>query len=111
MRFLLLLVLLLPMVASAQINRSAREYAMDNIQEYMSTKVLKGKMYKPLAYGQLKPCIKVEKDAIWMIEHKFETQQTESVDKKKTTIQRQGKFYFYLDDKMKVVRAESSELY
>lgn len=111
MRFLLVLVFLLPIAAGAQVNRSAREFAMENIQEYMSTKVLKGKTYKPLTYGQLQHCTKAEKAATWMIEHKFETQDTEVVEDKKTTVQKQGKFFLYLDDKMKVVRAESNELY
>ena len=108
MRSFLFLALILPVFASSQINRSAREFASEQVREYVTTKLFKDVPYKPVLFGQLK----VFKDGknfeiAWTIEHKFEIAETHKVLDQKTTASKEYKFLFYLDDKMKIVRAES----
>ena len=73
MRSLLLFVFLAPFLANTQINRSAREFASERVQEYVTTKLFKDLAYKPLAFGEIKSFDdKKNREIYWTIEHKFE---------------------------------------
>jgi hypothetical protein len=103
----LFLLLIFPVIVNAQINRSATEFAKDNISEYIYTKLFKGSPYKPVSYGELKSWKEKSAEITCFIEHKFEITEIQMNDGKKTPIQRPYKFVFYFNEKMKVVRAET----
>ena len=107
MRPALFILLIFPLIANAQINRSATEFAKDNISEYITTKLFKGNPYKPVSYGELKPWEEKNAEITCFIEHKFEITEIQSNAGKKTPVQKPYKFTFYFNEKMKVVRAES----
>jgi hypothetical protein len=107
MRITLFLLLLLPAVLRAQINRSATELAKENIQEYVTSKLFNGHPYQPVSYGELKSREEKNQEAIWFITHKFEITETETHADKKISVQKPYNFIFYLDKKLKVRRAES----
>jgi hypothetical protein len=108
MRKILFLLLLLPFFSSAQINRSATEFAKENIREYLVTRIFKDQPYKPVSYGELKPWKGTHSEISWTLDHDFEI--AEIQNNKKTTVRKLYKFLFYLDRKMKVVRAESYQV-
>ena len=108
MRSFLFLTLFLPVFVTAQINRSAREYASEQVQEYVTAKLFKDLSYKPGSFGPLKIFNeKRNKEIAWTIEHKFEVTETRKFSDQKTAVPKEYKFLFYLDEKMKVLRAES----
>ena len=108
MRVLLVLFLLLPVIANAQINRSATEFAKENVQEYLSKKVFKDQPYKPGVFSELKSHVQVKAGIAWTIDHKFEiSEKQKDAHQNSINVQKPYKFIFYLSDKMKVVRAES----
>ena len=112
MRYLLFSLILLPMFTSAQINRSARELASEQIQEYVTTKLFKDLSYKPVSLGQLKTFQdKRYPDIAWIIEHKFEVKESRKGTDQKSVAPKEYVFQFYLDDKMKVVKADSYFVY
>ncbi len=107
MRIIIFLLLLFPAVMSAQFRRSATELAKENIQEYLTGKLFKGHLYQPVSYGELK--LRKEKDSEikWAIVHKFEITETQTYADKKVPFQKPYTFLFYLDEKMKVLKAET----
>jgi hypothetical protein len=107
MRRIAFLLSFLPAVVNAQINRSATELAKENIQEYITEKIFNGRQYQPVSYGELKPRKEGNPDIVWSIEHKFQITETQTDSDKKTLLQKPYKFIFYLDRKMKVLRAET----
>lgn len=108
MRTLFLFLLLAPLVAAAQINRSANELARETTKEFVVSKLFKGENYKPVSFGELKPFKNEDIEVEWMIEHRFEmTRQISSFDKNTIPLPRPYKFIFLLDAQMKVKRAES----
>jgi hypothetical protein len=108
MRIIFCLLLMLPFFAKAQINRSANELAHENIKTYISTKVFKGHHYKPVAYGELQSNKQYNNEAVWVLDHRFEIEQTlKEPAKDFENVQQPYRFIFYLDKKMKVVRAEA----
>lgn len=109
MRSLFLLLVAFPVFAGAQVNRSAKEFATEKIQEYVENKLFKNKTYKPVSYGELKPFEDKKLGIVWMIAHKFEiTQGGETSFEKSVNVQHAYKFLFYMDEKMKVLKAETS---
>ena len=106
MRFLLLLLITLPCVATAQINRSATELACERVKEYIETRLFKDLPYKSVAYGQLKSYNNPQSHIAWIIEHKFQIE-THVYNDKKSSISKEYRFSFYLDKKLKVLKAES----
>ncbi len=107
MRLTLFLLLILPVIGNAQINRSATEFAKDNISEYITTKLFKGYPYKPVSYGELKSREEKNSGITSFIEHKFEITEVQTTAGKKAPVQTPYKFVFYFNEKMKVVRAET----
>jgi len=109
MRSLLILLFFFPAFAGAQINRSAKELATEKIQEYILNKLFKNKQYKPVSYGELKPTGGKNSEIVWMIAHKFEiTEGGENSFKKSPKVQQPYKFLFYMNEKMRVLKAETS---
>jgi hypothetical protein len=107
MRSFLFLALILPVFAAAQINRSAREFASERIQEYVTTKLFTDLPYKPVSFGELKTHEEKDLNVVWTIEHRFEITENQKTSDDKTTVPKLYKFLFYLDNRMKVLRAES----
>ena len=106
---IILILLLVPFISNAQINRSASELAQENIREYLSTKMFKSRAYKPVSYGELKPNKKLNAEIAWTVEHKFEIADTQPADKNSTGVIHPYTFTFYLDKKLKVLLAESRQ--
>jgi hypothetical protein len=107
MRRFLFLALVLPVFSIAQINRSAREFAGERIQEYIVTRLFKDLPYKPVSFGELKTSGEKNTAVTWSIEHRFEITETRIVADQRTVVLKPYKFVFYLDKKMKVQRAEN----
>ena len=107
MRLLLIFIIAIPFCSAAQINRSATELAHERIQEYIVTRVFKNQPYKPILYGELKSYKQDRSEISWIIEHKFEIEETQEVSDKKVVVRKPQWFWFYLDKKLKVILAES----
>lgn len=108
MRIILFFLLAAPFVAHAQLNRSANELAHENIKEYITEKLFKDQAYKPVSYDELKPYKIDRTDVVWSVQHKFEIAGTpEPVHSGSTDAQQTYKFIFYLDKKLRVLRAEN----
>src|SRR5215216_6197297 len=100
--------LLLPFFAGAQINRSANELARENVQEYLS-KVFKGQAYKQLTPGELKAVKKSNPEIVWSFEQRCETAEIKKeFGKSGGKSSKVYSFLFYLDEKLKILKAEST---
>lgn len=107
MRKTIILFLLLPIISAAQVNRSAREYATEKIEEYIHEKLFQQLPYKPISFGELKTYDDRRKEIHWLISHQFEIIEPKIIDGKKDSRAQTYNFYFYLDDKMRVKKAET----
>jgi hypothetical protein len=110
MRVIILVLLLVPLVHSAQVNRSASELAKENIKTWLLSKLFKDQPYKPGTYGELKAVVDKNPNIAWLIMHLFEIEEPGVDPEKKAHIRKPYKFAFYLDKKMIVVRAEAAFL-
>ena len=106
MRLLLVLLITIPFVSKAQINRSATELACERIKEYIENRLFKDQPYKAISYGDLKPFSQHDSKVAWIIEHKFEIE-TPVFTGKKTAVRTPHYFSFYLDKKLKILLAQS----
>ena len=106
MRILLVSLLTLPFFASAQINRSANEVARESIQEYISQKLFKNQAYTAGQYGDLQSQLDRESHVAWSITHQFEIMDSQYVSNKRIPVRTAYNFSFYLDKKLKVIKAE-----
>jgi hypothetical protein len=106
---MIVLFLVFPLVVHAQVNRSASQLAHENIQDYLKSKLFKDQPYYPTSFGDLKPQKKDHSETAWIMEHKFQV--AEKVDKgsvKPASMENHPYwFFFFLDKKMRVVKAES----
>ena len=107
MRIILLAALLVPIVSLSQINRSATLLASENIGSYVTDKLFKGMEYSPLNYDALKPIHDKSRDIYWQIGHRFEITGTRLSGNQRIPVRRSYYFCFYLDDRMRVKRAEA----
>jgi hypothetical protein len=109
MRFILLLLFACPLLAAAQINRSARELAIETTTEYIQSKAFKKKVYHAGDFGELKDLQPTNKSSnlIWAIKHQFEIEESRMAGGKKVIVMQPYTFWFYLDERMRVVKAES----
>jgi hypothetical protein len=108
MRLIILLFVLLPVVGITQVNRSAKELAGETIQDYIGSKLFKNKGYKAVSFGELKQVDDKRSTILWSIAHSFEiTEGGGSTFEKSPRKQQSYTFLFYLDDKMKVMKAET----
>lgn len=107
MRLLILLLFIsIPFFSDAQINRSANELACERVKAYVETMLFKNHTYKAVSYGQLKPHSKPHSLVAWTLEHTFEIG-TPVFSDNKTNNLKSYNFSFYLDKKLKVLKAES----
>lgn len=102
----MLLLLLLPCMAQAQINHSAKELASENIKDYISHKMFREGVYKPLYYGDLQQCRRKD-DITWTLEHKFEVITPPLIPQKDTEATAFYRFIFYMDKKMQIKQVEA----
>jgi hypothetical protein len=109
MRLMLILLLAFPLCSMAQINRSPMELAHETIPDYITAKIFKDKNYKPGAYTNLKESKEDFTNVVWSVQHEFGIAETVVVNGKKEERLSSHRFIFYLDKKMKVIRAESVE--
>ena len=108
MRLFFLLLLILPVFAAkAQINRSAKEFAGERIQEYITNKLFKNQQYKAGTYGELKSYTQKNSEIAWIVSHTFEITEKKFYAGKALPETKSFEFFFYLNDKMKVIRAEA----
>lgn len=108
MRIILFLLLAFPVIVNAQINRSATEFAKEQVTEYLTSKIFKDIHYKPVSFGELKPLNEKQHEISWSIDHDFEITESHDDADKKGLVQRPYKFTFYLNNRMKVIKAEAS---
>src|SRR4026209_1023338 len=106
MRILLFSLLSLPFFAGAQINRSANEVARESIQAYISQKLFIHQAYMAGEYGELQPQDDRESYVAWSITHQFEITDSQYVANKRIPVRTTHNFSFYLDKKLKVIKAE-----
>ncbi len=105
---IILILLLLPFVTKAQLNRSATALAHENISEYIHTKIFKRAAYKPVFYGALIPIKEADPNVRWRIEHRFEIAPTQTNPDTTVAAELQlHNFIFYLDKRLEVVKAEA----
>ncbi|SHF48086.1 hypothetical protein [Flavisolibacter ginsengisoli] len=106
---MILLFLVFPLMINAQVNRSASQLAQENIQDYLRSKLFKDQPYHPESFGELKPLKEDHSETSWIMEHKFQV--AEKVNKgslKPVSLDNHEYwFFFFLDKKMRVVKAES----
>lgn len=109
MRSFFFFLLLLPVVTGAQINRSAKELASEKVREYVTGKLFKNKEYISISFDDIKQVGDRKKDeVVWAIAHKFEiTEGGKSSFENSPKIRKKYSFIFYLDDKMKVLKADT----
>ena len=108
MRIIITILLLLPFSMQAQINRSATELAKETTGEYISTKIFKDKLYQPLSFGAVKAWPDTRSQVSWTLTHTFIiTDVQRSGYNNVPDVQKTYSFLFYLDSKMKVLRAAS----
>jgi hypothetical protein len=74
----------------------------------VAAKLFKNQPYKAVSFGELKAQKKGKDSEIaWALGHKFEIKDSQEFYNNKTAVTKVYNFLFYLDDKMKVVKAES----
>lgn len=107
---LLTFLLFCSLSASAQINRSARELAKENVSTYIHEKLFKNQNYQPLTFSDLQP-VERRKDSEdrWFIKHRFDIQATAAKRQKEADKSSAHSFVFFFDEKMRVVRAQQYE--
>jgi hypothetical protein len=111
MRQILIIIMLLPLIAQSQINKSARQFAGERVGEYVSTKLFKDLAYKPLSFGQITERHEKDLDIAWTIEHTFEITDTQFIADRRMPVVKSYRFMFYLDRQMRVKRAETYQVY
>src|SRR5687768_4816288 len=105
MRLFMLLLLALPIMAAAQINRSASELARENIEAYLKGKIFRTEPYRSYAFGTLKPTSITDTEVVWMMDHRFGIAEK---NKNESSVWKPYFFVFYFDKKMKIVMTKSS---
>ena len=111
MRLLLILLLAVPFLSDAQINRSANEVAHAVTKDYIVNKVFRDKVYNPVWYGPLRERVDKKEGTNWIIEHRFEIADKQSSSfNNHAAAKKEYSFMFFLDKRMKIVRAESFTL-
>ena len=106
MRILLFLLFSLPLFCIAQINRSANEVARESVGEYICQKLFKNQAYTAGQYGELQPKFDRETYVAWTITHQFEITDSQYVLNKRIPVRTAYNFSFWLDKKLKVIKAE-----
>jgi hypothetical protein len=106
---MLLLFLAFPFMVHAQVNRSASQLAHENIEDYLRSKLFRDRPYYPESFGDLKPQKEAHSETAWFMEHKFKVAEkvSEGSEKPVSIDNHPYRFFFFLDKKMRIVKAES----
>ena len=96
----------LPFFCAAQINRSANEVARESVGQYICQKLFKNQGYTAGQYGELQPKNDRVTEVAWSITHEFEITDSQYVSNKRIPVRKTYNFSFYLDKKLKVIKAE-----
>lgn len=104
MRLLMMLLLVLPLMAAAQMNRSASELARENIEAYLKEKIFRTEPYRSYTFGNLKPASITDTEILWSMDHRFGIQE----QKNEASVWKPHYFVFYFDRKMKIVLTKRS---
>jgi hypothetical protein len=107
MRVLFFLVIL-PFIGNAQFERSAKQLAQENIQDYISTKLFRNRVYEPLSFGEIKTPAEKNREIACYIEHKFLVVEPGYEGDEHVTSRHLYTALFYFDSRMRIVRVESS---
>lgn len=100
-----LFLFLLPLSATAQMNRSASQLARENIEAYLKGKIFRTEPYRSYTFGTLKPATLAEPEIVWTMEHRFGIQEKREND---ASVWKPHYFVFYFDKKMKILMTKSS---
>jgi hypothetical protein len=109
MRILMLLFLVIPFCVKAQVNRSAIQLAHENIDEFLTSKLFRNKMYTSVSYGKLKERKDSDKETVWEMDHQFYIDEKYSTANHAASTKQVYRFTFYFDRKMNITKAESSQ--
>ena len=101
---IVIILLLLPALSHAQINRSAKELAQENIEEYLSKKIFKGRSIQPGTIDDLVAYQPNSAGIIWKVQYKMELKEKET--DADSTHKTPCKFTFYLDRQFMVLVAD-----
>lgn len=108
MRLLLFALIVFPTFASGQVNRSAKELASETVGDYIHTKLFRNKEYRSISFDDLKPIGTKQSVICWSIAHRFEISESGSNTFDGSARRQVYTFLFFLDEKMKVRKAETS---
>jgi hypothetical protein len=109
MRIILLLLFFTPFLGNSQVNRSANQLAGERVKEFIEQKLFRELDYTAVRSGELKPYNNPMSLITWTFEHEFLIESPVFADKK-TSQTKAYRFSFYLDKRMKVLKAESYHL-
>ena len=99
-----IILLLLPVLTHAQINRSARELAQENIEEYLSKKIFKDQPIQPGTIEELVTYQPNRAGITWKVQYKMELKEKQSDGDSTHNVP--CKFTFYLDREFMVLLAD-----
>lgn len=107
MRYILVILLLhFFATAGAQLNRSANQLARESAREYVVNLLFKKHDYQPISFGTLKAWDDRSSVILWTLEHRFEIiHRQNSTYGKSTEARKLYDVVFYLDKRMKVLKA------
>ena len=98
------ILLLLPVLSHAQINRSAKELAKENIEEYLSQKIFKNQPIQPGKIGELVAYQKNGVGITWKVQYKMDLKEKQNDTDSTRNVP--CKFTFYLDREFMVLLAD-----
>ena len=108
MRHLLYFLLVTPFLTAAQINRSANQVAQEAAKEYIVKKIFNDKNYKSVWFSDLRERVNKKDGTSWVLEHRFNISDKESSNfEKGEPVTKEYSFFFFLDKRMHILRAES----
>jgi hypothetical protein len=98
------ILLLLPVLSHAQINRSAKELAQENIEEYLSKKIFKNQPFQSGTIGELVSYRLNGAGISWKVQYQVDLK--ENQPEADSTRKVPSKFTFYLDREFVVLLAD-----
>jgi hypothetical protein len=107
MRVLICILLVIPFFSTAQINRSTIQLAHENIDEYLTSKLFRNKLYRSVSYGALKERKDKDKETVWEMDHVFFIEEKSSTTNNTDSTKQEYNFTIYFDRRMNVTKAES----
>ena len=107
MKIIWLAFFILPTIAKAQFKKSTQELAAENITKYLTSSVLKDRVFRMVSPGEIKTFNSKDSDIYWMVEQQVETTDAQKISDTATkTIKQLYNFTFYLDRKLEVLKSD-----